>query len=243
MKILSIGNSFSEDATAYLQGASDGEIFVRNLFIGGCSLERHANNIKTGASEYDYQKDGVCVEKISIPDALKREKWDVVTVQQVSGLSGIYESYEPYMTEVLNYVRKCLPDVKIVLHRTWAYEVGSTHDDFPRYGCSQPVMFEKIIEASTAAAKKHALSIIPVGNAVQEARKLPEFDISHGGVSITRDTFHLSLPYGRYLAALVWYEFFTGKNAEDVKFEVDGSAAEINAKLKKVAHMTVQNCK
>lgn len=45
MKILAIGNSFSQDATRYLQdiAASAGEnLFVRNLYIGGCSLEMHA---------------------------------------------------------------------------------------------------------------------------------------------------------------------------------------------------------
>ena len=96
-------------------------------------------------------------------------------------------------------------------------------------------MLENIIEASTAAAARHVLRIIPVGNAVQRARRLPEFDIAHGGMPITRDGFHLSLDYGRYLAALVWYKFFTGKNPEDVSFAPQGTDPEINAKLKKIA--------
>ena len=52
MKILAIGNSFSQDATRYLQdiAASAGEnLFVRNLYIGGCSLEMHAKNITENA--------------------------------------------------------------------------------------------------------------------------------------------------------------------------------------------------
>lgn len=235
MKILSIGNSFSQDATRYLEAVSDGELFVRNLYIGGCSLERHASNIAKNAREYGYQKDAETTEMISINDALLREKWDYVTVQQVSGFSGIYESYEPYLTEVIDFIKKTSPSSKIVFHRTWAYENGSTHGDFPRYLCDSDIMLERIIEASTAAAVRHALRVIPVGNAVQRARRLPEFDIAHGGMPITRDNFHLSLDYGRYLAALVWYGFFTGKNPEDVSFAPQGTDPEINAKLKKIA--------
>ena len=60
MKILAIGNSFSQDATKYLQSVakSAGEdLFVRNIYIGGCSLERHALNIKTGEAAYGYEED------------------------------------------------------------------------------------------------------------------------------------------------------------------------------------------
>ena len=46
MKILFIGNSFSQNATRYIRQISDGTLFVRNLYIGGCSLETHAKNIE-----------------------------------------------------------------------------------------------------------------------------------------------------------------------------------------------------
>ncbi|MBQ7726439.1 MAG: DUF4886 domain-containing protein, partial [Clostridia bacterium] len=43
MKVLSIGNSFSQDAQRYLHGiarADHTEMRAVNLYIGGCSLER-----------------------------------------------------------------------------------------------------------------------------------------------------------------------------------------------------------
>ena len=46
MNVLFIGNSFSQDATVYLGRICNDDIFVRNLYIGGCPLEWHANNIK-----------------------------------------------------------------------------------------------------------------------------------------------------------------------------------------------------
>ena len=58
IKILAIGNSFSQDATHYLHqiGEADNiELKVVNLYIGGCSLERHWNNIQSEAAEYLYE--------------------------------------------------------------------------------------------------------------------------------------------------------------------------------------------
>lgn len=44
LKILAIGNSFSEDATRYLHqlaNAAGIDTKIVNLYIGGCPLERH----------------------------------------------------------------------------------------------------------------------------------------------------------------------------------------------------------
>ena len=70
MKILFIGNSFSQDATRYIEAISEGELFVRNLYIGGCSLEMHAENVEGDVAAYLYEKDAAGTEKISIKSAL-----------------------------------------------------------------------------------------------------------------------------------------------------------------------------
>ena len=46
VKILAIGNSFSQDATRYMKEIAQSmglEMLVVNLYIGGCSLEQHAS--------------------------------------------------------------------------------------------------------------------------------------------------------------------------------------------------------
>ena len=45
LKILGLGNSFSWDATTYLDRIAD-DLYVRNLHIGGCSLEMHVDKIQ-----------------------------------------------------------------------------------------------------------------------------------------------------------------------------------------------------
>ena len=211
MKILAIGNSFSEDATALLQLLSP-NLFVRNLYIPGCSLQRHCEEIKSGEPCYVYEENGAdCLGRpVTLKEALTCEKWDAITVQQASYESGLPETYFPYLSELIAYVKK-FSDAEIVFHRTWAYEPGSTHSAFPVYDCDTNKMWEAIKAASAAAAKRENLRVIPVGEMIAALRGTPVFDSRNGGLNITRDGFHLSLNYGRYAAALVWCYFFTGE--------------------------------
>ncbi|MBQ4585631.1 MAG: DUF4886 domain-containing protein [Clostridia bacterium] len=234
MNVLCIGNSFSEDATRYLHQISDDEIFVRNLYIGGCSLETHWNNIKTASPDYEYQKNGRLLKMTSINDALTKRKWDYVTVQQVSQQSGLIESYEPFLGNIVEFLKENCPKAKIVFHQTWAYDDQSTHFGFAFYENSREKMYKAIVETTNKIAEKYGFDVIPNGVAVEMARQLPEF--SQGGpLNINRDGFHLSLDYGRYLAGLVMYAYFTGKNPEDVTYAPKDTSEEIIKKLRKVA--------
>ena len=231
-KILYIGNSFSEDATRYLQAIADGELYVRNIYIGGCSLERHAHNVEGDLAEYVLQEDAKPIRNISVREALTMEKWDAVSIQQVSGKSGLIETYEPYISTLIDEIKRHAPGAKIVFHRTWAYDTGAFHPDFAIYGNDMERM---ICETTATIAERYSLSIIPAGNAVQMARRLDEFRIGEGKYSLTRDSFHLSLDYGRYLAGLVHYVFHTGKSATRVKFYPEGCDIATVEKLRQIA--------
>lgn len=211
MKILCIGNSFSQDSTALLQLLTD-KITVRNLYIGGCSLDMHAANIESDAAKYELQENGEKMQNslVGIKEALLGDKWDYITVQQVSGRSGVYDSFYPYLDELLDYVRK-YSDAEIVLHETWSYEIGSGHPDFGIYNSDREQMAQAIKETYEKVSAKENLRIIRVGEAVQQLRAKPSFDYKNGGLSLNRDGFHLSLSYGRLLAAAVWCKFFTGE--------------------------------
>lgn len=233
-KILFIGNSFSEDATRYIEKISCGELFVRNMYIGGCSLETHAKNAGSGEACYDYQKDAEPISRISIQDALTCEAWDCVSVQQVSSLSGIGDSYEPYITTLIGEIRRLASQAQIVFHRTWSYDEGSGHPEFYRYNNDSNFMWECIQKATAEIAKRHSLRIIPTGNAIAAARLEPELAHVGGKVSLTRDSFHLSLDYGRYLAGLVLYKFFTGKSPLEVEFAPEKCDTGVIKKIKSI---------
>ena len=72
MKILAIGNSFSQDATALLEFLSP-QLLVRNLYIPGCSLLLHSELSHTEKAEYEYQEGGAnsLPRKVTLKEGLK----------------------------------------------------------------------------------------------------------------------------------------------------------------------------
>lgn len=117
LRILAIGNSFSEDAVENylweLLNAAGIPAIVGNLYIGGCTLERHYGNVKADAPQYRYRKivDGKTIERngVRISEALAEETWTHISFQQASGLSGLYATYDPYLSELIKYVRTFAP--------------------------------------------------------------------------------------------------------------------------------------
>ena len=60
IKILAIGNSFSVDGMEYLwdilSSAGYSEIILGNLAIASCTVEMHADNVKSNVPFYQYGK-------------------------------------------------------------------------------------------------------------------------------------------------------------------------------------------
>lgn len=223
-KVLAIGNSFSVDAMQYLYGlakeAGYTDIVLGNLYIGGCTLQTHASNIGTGKAAYEFytNKDGKWTSRkgATIAEGLKYADWDCVTVQQASGYSGLEGSYEPYLSTIIQAVRKVRPNAKLVWHMTWAYQKGSGHADFAKYGNNQSTMYKSICgSVQSGILQKHADDfdgIIPAGTAIQNLRT------SFIGDNLTRDGYHLSYSAGRYTAALTWLKALTGADLSEITY-------------------------
>ena len=129
MNILSIGNSFSCDAQRYLHGIAKADGFALhtfNLDIGGCSLSQHYRNMLSEQDAYALEMNGENTNfKVSLKEALLSRDWDIITVQQVSHQAPDYDTYQPYLNKLAEYIRLCAPKAKLALHQTWAYEQGS----------------------------------------------------------------------------------------------------------------------
>lgn len=218
VRILAIGNSFSEDAIEshlYNLAKADGKkVIIGNMYIGGASLELHVQNANTNASTYEYRKidtGGVKKNyiKTSISTALADEQWDYISFQQVSQNSGQYNTYESSLPVLYNYVKDKAknPSVKYILHQTWAYAQSSTHTGFANYNNNQMTMYNAIVDAySRAKTLINADLIVPAGTTIQNART------SLVGDNFTRDGYHLTIPFGRYTAACSWFETIFGKS-------------------------------
>ena len=143
----------------------------------------------------------------------------MVTLQQVSHFSGQYETYQPYLDSLVEYVIKHQPRAELYFHSTWAYEIDSDHELFSIYDRDQKKMYRAVLQASELACKAINAKIIPSGKVIQTLReRLPQFDYPNGGESLCRDGFHMSLTYGRYAIALTWLVALTGKKAEMLPF-------------------------
>lgn len=225
MKVLSIGNSFSEDAQRYLSRLAkhNGEdMFTVNLMIGGCSLQTHYEMMKSGENKYMLEINGeVTGNWVNMAQVVKGTKWDVITLQQASHYSFYYDTYMPYAKEIVDFVRENNPDAKILVHQTWAYADGSERLKTVAKLSSAKEMLDKIKICYEQMAKDiNADGIIPSGVAIQKILDL-------GIEKIHRDTFHASLGAGRYLIALCWYKKIFDKDiSKDTFNEFDEPVSE-----------------
>ena len=236
VRVLCIGNSFSIDAVennlVQLAAERGVDMYVGNLYIGGCSLERHALNIRRDSAAYSYrvmqrEADGTfsrtVTDSVSIMQALLSQEWDVITMQQASHFSGQWYTYEPFLTELLDSVKLHIaPKTKIYWYMTWAYQQDATHPAFlPNYNNDQAYMYSEIAGCNRQVLKRHTFDgFIPGGIAIQQARK------TKLGDTFCRDGFHLSYTYGRYMMACLWLEVLTGKSAKGCTFMPEGMNAE-----------------
>lgn len=247
IRVLTIGNSFSVDAVEnylYELGQEEGITFViGNLYIGGCSLERHWNNVANNKSEYSYRKiestgTKQATPNVSLLEGVVDENWDYISFQQNSGNSGIEETYFPYLTLLTSNVSKHAlnPNVQFLFHQTWAYAKDSKHKEFPKYNKDQKYMYESIVLAVREATRKAGIKIIvPSGTAIQNGR------YSFIGDRFCRDGYHLRLDLGRYTAACTWFETLTGKTVVGNPFAPSTITSLEAATVQTAAHLAVLN--
>ncbi|KKX48971.1 DUF4886 domain-containing protein [Sphingobacterium sp. IITKGP-BTPF85] len=164
IRILAIGNSFSEDAIENnlfeLANARGKKIVIGNLYIGGAPLELHVKNALGDSSAYSYRKvdeSGAksVHEHMKISAALLDEPWDYISFQQASPLSGKYDTYAKDLPLLYAYVKEHVkyPETKYILHQTWAYQHDSDHSGFSLYERNQEQMYKAIVSTSEKVYK------------------------------------------------------------------------------------------
>lgn len=228
MKILSIGNSFSQDAQRYLAAVArdrGAEARCLNLYIGGCTLETHYRLMLSGEKKYTLECNGVSTSlSVSSADVLLSDAHDVITLQQVSHLSPKYASFEPYLPALAEWVRKCCPGAKLYLQQTWAYENGSDAMGRTAFSLDRDMMAAVRESYEKAAREIGADGIIPSGEAM--------LHLASHGIRAHRDGFHASLAAGRYAIALTWAGKLLGLDPREntfTDFDIPATEEEIQA--------------
>ena len=224
--ILAIGNSFSDDGLwllyDILEDLGYDDIMVANLYIGGCSVATHKNNIEHNYAAYTYRlnRNGewVSLNNYTMEAGIKDQRWDYISLQQASNYSGLIDYYQydeiDYVYSYAKNIASVLnPDVKLVWQMTWAYQQDSTHGAFPSYNSDQMTMYNGIINCvkTIIANDEFAPIIVPNGTTIQNLRT------TFIGDNVTRDGYHLNEAFGRYSAALTFALMLTGKDITDVR--------------------------
>jgi hypothetical protein len=169
LNVLMIGNSFSQNASRYLpQMAEEANIklVLGRAEMGGCSLKRHwdsvlVNNIDTSR--------GKAYKGKSLRQLLSSQKWDIVTMQQYSLLSGDEATYQPFAKNIYDLVKSYQPNARIFVHQTWAYRADAVNwgkIDGEKRARNNREMWEKSRAAYHRMAKSLGnLPVIPSGDA------------------------------------------------------------------------------
>ena len=216
MNVLSISNSFGDDANRYLHQiarAAGKKIEIATLYIGGCTLDTHYRNMVGDKAAYDLRFNGhVTGFKVSISEALLSREWDVVVLQQGSRKSYDADSYEPYISALADFVRECAPKAKLLIHQTWAYRENSDllHKVTPYESARD--MFRDIKSAYEKCVQVlEADGLIPSGQLLEDL-------LANGIADVHRDNLHVTYGLGRYALGLLWYRMLTGCSVADNTF-------------------------
>lgn len=257
LRVLAIGNSFSEDAVEnYLWelGREAGfNLVIGNAYRGGWSLAAHWKDASTRAADTEYRKivDGQRrnMGKRTIRDIVTDEPWDVITFQQLSQQAGRPGSYEPSLSLMIGYVKALasVDSVRLGFHQTWAYSQDSDHRGFALYDRNQFRMYANIVAAVEDAMQEHRDNLsfyIPTGTAIQNARttSLAAQAIGEGepvNRELTRDGYHLNYVVGRYIAACTWLEALTGVSPVGLKTRPRGMSPNQALIAQQAAHAAI----
>ena len=244
LRVLTIGNSFAiclgKDLPPLVASVPGCELQLTSAFIGGCSLERHWNNVVAteedpNARQYDVDTwastaaNGIAHVRTrgSINELLAKDIWDVVTIQQASHFSWDYATYQPFADNLVAYVREHAPHAEIRIQQTWAYRA-----DDPRllpggaWGFDQAGMHERLTAAYAELARHFGFAVIPTGRAVALTRE--------------REPHPFAVPSPDAVAALRWPDLppqsgdvvgrYWGwrKNAESGELEIGADRIHLN---------------
>ena len=265
LKVLTIGNSFSDSVFVCLPAIAENagrELILERANLPGCTLQRHWTLAEAEKPAYNGK---------SLRTMLESREWDIVAVQQASGDSWKPETYEPYLTSLIEYVKKYAPSAEVVIQQAWSYRF-----DDPRlaeWGMTPDQMFEKLSAAYSDAAKRHNLRIIPTGNAVDLARRTQqpqfvEFPLSalenleypaplpdqtgsfvngvrwgtdKNGKHVLHQDSYHLNIRGQYLQACLWFGFLFDENPADIRFTPQNLPEEDAAFLRDTARTTLEN--
>ena len=243
LKILTIGNSQSSDATMILYDVFKAQnpelqVVLGHTYLADGTIELQAGKMTLEEKVFEYRKNTSGTwEKtldVAMKTVLKDDQWDIITIQEDSFLAGQNSSFDNiYIQAIMGYIDGIVEHPhKFVWNMTWACSNDETFyagsyvpqppegfkDNFKRaYNFSSGAQLQQML----TQVNNHILTneqfayVIPSGTAVQYAQIM--LDVPQ--TELYRDYTHL-LDFGRTLVAYLWYAQITGETLTEVKLDI-----------------------
>ncbi|MFO7936187.1 MAG: DUF4886 domain-containing protein [Kiritimatiellia bacterium] len=230
VKILTIGNSFADNACTYLKpiaaSVPDCRVEYAKANIGGCSLDKHAALIRKCEADPTLKP---YYKNYTLKELLQKDEWDAVTIQQVSHKSYKPDTFHPHADELVAFIKKNAPDAEILIHQTWAYAPDCKR--LKGFGIDRAEMHKRLTKNYNDLSEYFGgLRILKTEEAFTRSLKTnPEIDIWN-----PKDRFHASRR-GCYLIGCVWFSELFGISPEKVTFVPEGIRPAVAARLRKAA--------
>lgn len=200
LRVLAIGNSFTEDATRYLSALVDSSSIDRErigVYIVTSPGARFSHWVETISS--DASVEAVCkagtvpMRSCGTMAEVIGQNWDVIVIQQASDVSYKWETFS-VLGEYIPMILSLCSNKNVCL----AYQMPWSHTPD-----EMPYVMEWNIKCTRRLTETYGVDvIIPVGTAIQIARETRLNDSMY----LTMDKWHLNRGIGRYIASCCWYE-------------------------------------
>ena len=223
LKVLDIGNSYTDDATELLpiivnnSGAKLKDMVLCKLVRGSASFQDWCNvHNDCDTKDYFFRK---VIGDLSIPlpvgngkksdgslfrRVLSEVEWDIIIIHQYSAFAPYHElwgdnSIGGYLDTLLGIIKSYRPKAEIgflIVHSYWdLYERNTEHSSFIRWG--------KIADSVNQIQEKYNIKfIIPYGTAVENLR----LSCLNNEFDLTMDGSHCGKGLCQYTAACCYYE-------------------------------------
>lgn len=214
LSILAIGNSFSENAMDSLPSLLSNvspkpKIALYKATISSSSLEDHYNNLLVSDNLYSFAESSSKnnykwsnSSLISLTEVLQQYNYDIIVLQQVSGLSGKWESIQPYIIEVINLIKANTSyEPTFVWHMTWSYDADANHPYFELYNYSAEQMYREILQVS-----QNIISNTPIDFVIPSAIMIDILRNLNPTVDYTCDGYHILQGLGNIALSSLWYQ-------------------------------------
>lgn len=213
IRVLAIGNSFNQDAMAYLppilqEICPGAEITIGICYTGSATLTQHVDwfGSNTPYAVYSEWTPGATSwarhsDKITLAAALERRDWDIITIQSNSDMvlndSMINSEVVAPARELMRLLQT---NARTPFSLLWWQWMSRPTGDYTALD-----MFNKIVYATNKVMEKVGVrDYIPVGAAIQSARTHPVLGkLGGGGDMLHTDARHMNAGIPALLAAYV----------------------------------------